>query len=609
MKFRSVILAAVMALVIGVVAISVVTVTAVLERSTRAELAEALDRSAAVFADLQSYRRSLFDAEARMTAQEPRVKAVVAAEDVSHETILDVAQEIQTTLGSDLLVFTDGEGILLADTADPKATGFDMSRMPLIASALESGQASDVWVHEDGVTQVHARNMAFGSTSVGVLVVGHDLDARVVETVHRQTGSGAVLLLDGKVIAASAIPGSGAGDEAGAEGGAPPELADAVRGLTRGEAAPMVLSGSQYLARIEGLPGYTGKHQLEVVVLRSLDEALATSRDLSQRLYIIAAVALLIAALIAVVVAGRLARPIDELVGFTREIGEGKLVPRPATTGPVEIRALGTAMNEMVRELDDARQQIAAKERLEREMEIAERIQTSILPPSITVSGLEVAARMVPADEVGGDYYDVLPTEDGCWIGVGDVAGHGLPAGLVMLMVQSATSVLTYASPNAQPSELVDKLNRTLFENVRKRLLQDEHVTFTLLRYHEDGRFVYAGAHEEMVICRRSGEVETVATPGTWLAARADITAAIEDLELRLQPGDVMLLYTDGMIEGANDEQEQYGLDRLRDVVAAARDEPVEAILDKLFGAVDGWAPKYDDDRTAMVIRYRGPSA
>src|SRR5499427_5838204 len=88
-------------------------------------------------------------------------------------------------------------------------------------------------------------------------------------------------------------------------------------------------------------------------------------------------------------------------------------------------------------------------DRLELEMEIASKIQTAILP-NITpraVRGLEIAARMRRATEVGGDYYDVLPTEDGCWLGIGDVAGHGLPAGIIMLTIQSAIAALTQDRP------------------------------------------------------------------------------------------------------------------------------------------------------------------
>ena len=113
------------------------------------------------------------------------------------------------------------------------------------------------------------------------------------------------------------------------------------------------------------------------------------------------------------------------------------------------------------------KRQVAERQRLEKEMEIAARIQTSILPRDVSVAGLEIAAAMHAATEVGGDYYDVVPVDDGCWIGIGDVAGHGLGTGLVMLMMQSGIGALARKMPDAAPRDLLLALNTMLVENVR----------------------------------------------------------------------------------------------------------------------------------------------
>jgi serine phosphatase RsbU (regulator of sigma subunit) len=112
------------------------------------------------------------------------------------------------------------------------------------------------------------------------------------------------------------------------------------------------------------------------------------------------------------------------------------------------------------------------------ENEIASRLQASILPGEVDVEGLAIAAQMLPAEVVGGDYYDIIPVEDGCWLAIGDVAGHGLAAGVIMLMIQSAVQSLVRLSPRASPRDLVCALNGALFENSRKRMKRDEHVTF-----------------------------------------------------------------------------------------------------------------------------------
>jgi hypothetical protein len=132
MKFRTTILLGVMVL-LGVVTTSTVgTATQVLESNARDSLAEALGRSDRVFQELKDYRSSLFESQVHVTSEEPRVKAVLANDEVNTATIVDVAKEVQGAQGSDLFLFTDPDGILLADTADPEASGYDMSKMSLI---------------------------------------------------------------------------------------------------------------------------------------------------------------------------------------------------------------------------------------------------------------------------------------------------------------------------------------------------------------------------------------------------------------------------------------------------------------------------------------------
>jgi len=262
-------------------------------------------------------------------------------------------------------------------------------------------------------------------------------------------------------------------------------------------------------------------------------------------------------------------------------------------------------MNRMVAELERSRDELAHKERLEKELEIATRIQTSILPRRLEAAGLTVAAAMRPASEVGGDYYDFLPTSDGAWIGIGDVAGHGLSAGLVMLMVQSIVAALAREGQTTTPREVVCRLNAVLFENIRDRLANDEHVTFTLLRYFRDGRVSFAGAHEDIVVWRkRLGVCETISTPGTWLGAVPDISRFTVDSELRLEPGDVLLLYTDGITEAMDATGQQLGLGRICEALNEVAEAPVDAIRDDLLGLVGNWARTQVDDVTLLVLRY-----
>jgi sigma-B regulation protein RsbU (phosphoserine phosphatase) len=246
----------------------------------------------------------------------------------------------------------------------------------------------------------------------------------------------------------------------------------------------------------------------------------------------------------------------------------------------------------------------AEAQRLAREMSLARDIQTGSLPRAMRAEGLEIAAAMRPATEVGGDYYDVIPSGDACWIGIGDVAGHGLPTGLVMLMLQSVVSGLARKKPDAAPSEILHFVNAVLFENVRRRMEQDEHVTLTLLRYHRSGRVAWAGAHEDILICRADGgRIDWIPAQGTWVAAVADIRASTVDRHFELAAGDLMVLYSDGITEARSANGEMFGVDRLAATVQAVRDQSVDGIRDALLSAVTAWAVDQDDDMTVLVAR------
>lgn len=248
----------------------------------------------------------------------------------------------------------------------------------------------------------------------------------------------------------------------------------------------------------------------------------------------------------------------------------------------------------------------AETQRLESELAIATRIQTSILPRDLRVRGLELAASMLPATEVGGDYYDVLPTEDGCWIGIGDVAGHGLGSGLVMMMLQSVVSALVRQNPQAAPRELLRVVNAVLYDNVRTRLQQEEYATLSLIRYRQGGELSFAGAHEDMLVFRAaSGKVEIVPTQGTWVGATRDIDDVTQDSRLDLAEADVLVLYTDGVIEAQDPQGQRFGLERLSLLLGRHGAEPVQVLHDRLRSGVREFMAEQRDDIALVVARYR----
>ena len=290
--------------------------------------------------------------------------------------------------------------------------------------------------------------------------------------------------------------------------------------------------------------------------------------------------------------------PLKRLADAAAALARGDLSARVDLRSNDEISDLAHSFNVMGESV------AFRQERLTKELDLARHIQQAILPRSPRVAGLDLAATMLAAAEVGGDYYDVIPFPEGCWIGIGDVSGHGLDTGLIMLMAQAIVSSLVRREPTARPRDLVCTLNEALFDNIRSRLKREDHMTLTLLRYERSGRVVFAGAHEDIVVYRASeGRCEIVETPGTWLGARSDIGHATIDSSLQLRGGDLLMLYTDGATEMRNGDGEQFGLDRLCAELSRWHAAPVATIVARLVAALEGWGDAADDV-TLFIARH-----
>jgi serine phosphatase RsbU (regulator of sigma subunit) len=288
-------------------------------------------------------------------------------------------------------------------------------------------------------------------------------------------------------------------------------------------------------------------------------------------------------------------------LGIVVSVAVGLLYTRARNRMVGELQAAHTALDAL---------RVAEQRRLKAEVELATRIQTALLPRDLGVEGLEIAATILPAAEVGGDYYDILPIEGGAWLCIGDVAGRGLNAGLTMLMIQSAVSALAQKHPTPSPGRVLCALNTTLYQNVRQRMGRDDHATATLLRYHRDGTVCFAGAHEEILVLRAAeGRCQAIPTPGPWVGASSSIAAHVTHSRLTLSDGDLLVLYTDGLTEARGGGQRQFGLERVEAEILRARGEPVEAIREAILAALHAFSPVLADDVALVVARYRAPAS
>jgi PAS domain-containing protein len=155
--------------------------------------------------------------------------------------------------------------------------------------------------------------------------------------------------------------------------------------------------------------------------------------------------------------------------------------------------------------------------RMSQEMEVARRIQTALLPAVESGGKSSLAAAMIPAEEVGGDYYDIIVDSNGVrWYGIGDVSGHGVTSGLIMLMTHCVVRTIIETAPDLSMDEILTKLNKILYDDILL-LGESHHLTFGLIKSLGDGNYLAAGAHEDVIIHRAAtGECETLALEGCW---------------------------------------------------------------------------------------------
>lgn len=246
-----------------------------------------------------------------------------------------------------------------------------------------------------------------------------------------------------------------------------------------------------------------------------------------------------------------------------------------------------------------------AEQLMARELQQAAEIQRRLLPlEAPQIYGLELAGFHAPCRTVGGDYYDFFETLDGRSLSVvGDVAGKGMPAALLMANLQARVQLL--AEECRSISCVVSKLNRA----VSLHCPSNRFITFFACAVHpENGEVTYCNAgHNPALLVRASGEVEVLGEGGIILGIRpAEI---YEEHHAQLDRGDTLLLYSDGVTDatkaGMGELGEDFGMDRLSGVLSATRGLPAHGIIDSVRDAVSDFSggTATDDDITLVVIK------
>ncbi len=297
-----------------------------------------------------------------------------------------------------------------------------------------------------------------------------------------------------------------------------------------------------------------------------------------------------------------LSRAVNRLYHATEAVAAGDFSTRIPVKRKDQIGDLQRSFNQMAGHLQGLVATQAQKEAIEKELEIARRVQKSLLPGDSNNQefgeGVEFSTHFSPSAAIGGDYYDVLRLADGrLAVVIADVSGHGLSAGLRMAMLKAGLQILV--EQGRDPEEILRRLDRLVRSSGEGRAF----VTATLaLLDPETGELEIINAGHPPTYIVHAGQTEEIALPGTPLGG---IGGRYGRAERRLAPGDIVVWLSDGLIEATDHEAEPFGYDSVQPAIAPstsaqdARDRLLQAVAKHCGTQVA------EDDQTLVVMGYR----
>ena len=294
-----------------------------------------------------------------------------------------------------------------------------------------------------------------------------------------------------------------------------------------------------------------------------------------------------------------IARSTARLSKGAREVEHGNLDHRVPVKRRDQLGDLAVSFNQMTDSVQSMLHDVAEKERLARELELAREIQESLLPErTLEMGPVTVRATFQPAAEVGGDYFDVFPISDErLVVAIGDVAGHGLSTGLLMASLKSSVAALVHEGYGG--TELIDKVNRLVLEQAQTRTM----VTLSVIEIDlARDRIVLANAgHPPAYV------IDTQSGPQEMLVSSLPVGSRLcgpKSMQHPFAKGNRLLLYSDGLVEAASASGEPFGYTRLERILEKSAQLPGDELTAAILAALADYTNETPlaDDLTVLVV-------
>lgn len=322
------------------------------------------------------------------------------------------------------------------------------------------------------------------------------------------------------------------------------------------------------------------------------------------RTIFLAVLGMIIGLFLSVFVANRITKPIKKLTEGVGIIAKGDFQHRVKIKTHDEIEILGNAFNQMAVDLDKSTKAMIYKERVAKELEVAQKIQEGLIPKELPkLDGLDISAGIVPAEEIGGDVYDFIKRDDNnTMFYIGDVTGHGVPSGILGSI---ANAMFFSKTKDPDLKQIMVDVNSV----IKAKSPPNMFLTLCLLNWDLTAKklsYVNAGHEQIMYYNSQTQDVSLLKGGGIALGMFPDISKMVEEQVVQMNPGDCIVLYSDGIPEAWKSQTENYGMERFKSTVQqfgylATSTEIRNSILRNVKEFMGDY--KQMDDITIMVIK------
>lgn len=301
---------------------------------------------------------------------------------------------------------------------------------------------------------------------------------------------------------------------------------------------------------------------------------------------VLSALALCLGTVLSLLLFRRISEPMKRLMEGVQKLGEGELSTKITLSTRNEFRTLAESFNEMAERIVRAQDELVIKERMQKELEIARDIQATLIPKKVfQPGGYDVGIYYESATEVGGDYIDVIPADsDRLVMVMADVAGKGVPGLVVMAMLKIMVHALV--GRTSSPADLLKELNVSIKKTIRPNMFV---TLFVGILETKSGEFVYSNAgHNPLVIYdrhRKKCSFHKMAGPPLGIFPARVFNKEIAEYRIRIEPGVLILQYTDGLNESTNDQGQRFGLERIMSICEAYGSDGATSLVPRLARA------------------------